>query len=154
MKTFRFLGLALLACAVLVMTGCNKKNNASEEPVDERISAAELVGSWTFLGSDIPQDIQNVIDLLDGEIPYIYLAADKTLKLGAPHTNMIVDGTYEYAEATGRCDIHTTGLVAWDFEDALLTKLGEGMLNVEFIFKGTDLYKFKLEKKSNGNVFE
>ena len=154
MKTIKFLGLALVACALLVMTGCNKKSNSSEEPVDERISAAELVGSWTFLGSDIPQDIQNVIDLLDGEIPYIYLAADKTLKLGAPHTNMIVDGTYEYAEATGRCDIHTTGLVAWDFEDALLIKLGEGMLNVEFLFKGTDLYQFKLEKKSNGNVFE
>lgn len=154
MKTFRFLSLALLACAVLVMTGCNKKNNSSEEPAAERISATELVGSWTFLDSNIPQDIQNVIDLLNGEKPYIYLAADKTLKLGAPNTSMILDGTYAYDEANGLIDIHTTGLAQWDFEDALLTKLGDGMLLVEFLFKGTDLYEFKLEKFSDDSVFE
>lgn len=94
MKTFKLLGvMALLVCAMTIVTGCNNKKDNSE-PDSIYPSAESLIGTWSFI-----DDISNVEILGELGMTIFYFGNGGFSKWG--NGGFAVEGEYTYTVATG-----------------------------------------------------
>ena len=94
MKTFKLFGvMALLVCAMTIVTGCNNKKDKSE-PDSIYPSASYLIGTWIFI-----DDISNVEILGESGMTRFYFGNGGFSKWG--NGGFAVEGEYTYTAATG-----------------------------------------------------
>ena len=98
MKTFKLLGvMALLVCAMTIVTGCNNKKDKSEPEVLYP-SAESLVGTWKMISDPAPlEEIFNAA-IMPGMM--FYLGQTNLIRMG--NSEFSATGEYSYNANSGK----------------------------------------------------
>lgn len=141
MKTFKLFGvMALLVCAMTIVTGCNNKKDKSE-PDSIYPSAESLIGTWQMISDPAPLE-----EILNGAIMpgmMFYLGQNNLIRMG--NIEFSVTGAYSYNANSGNLII--LGANAGMNVEGILTKSSVEN-QVIWIFQGINLEFKKLSTEN------